>query len=606
MLEPAKIKTRFGDEAVTKSARGVPAYRIEVFHDGLQKHRAIRAGDRGTLRKRCHAQAEEWDGAWRRQRYQIVVGPAGAALEQTSEAQLSLATLRNILIAGLESNPTIEWDDLQYGETESPAPADAPKQPEYAREPVASQLPPAPDRSAAKYKERTIVGRMADWLAVWVTGTRVTRDSESRFNADMKAWRDTCEALSDGDRNERDGVRQRNSRLREEYNLALAKWQEEKSARERIQQEEEKFAHEMRQLRARYRSKSPDAVVEYCERVLLNSNYPDCIPREFDFDLNPETGVLLLDCKLPAPDNLPRLSEVKYGKATGALSRKLLSEAQSARLYDDVVYQITLRTIHEIFQSDSAGAISTVVFNGIVVSTDKGTGNDATACIVSVQVSKEVFQSINLAKVDPKVCFRQLKGVGSSKLHSITAIAPIMALDRDDRRFVPSYGVADRLNEGDNLATMDWQDFEHLIRELFGKEFSSGGGEVRVTRASRDYGVDAIAFDPDPIRGGKIVIQAKRYAYPVEVSAVRDLYGTVMNEGAMKGILVTTSDYGPDAYEFVKGKPLTLFSGSQLLGLLKKHGTKAHINLAEARKLAHERSIKSGPESKGAQGRLKL
>jgi restriction system protein len=74
---------------------------------------------------------------------------------------------------------------------------------------------------------------------------------------------------------------------------------------------------------------------------------------------------------------------------------------------------------------------------------------------------------------------------------------------------------------------------------------------VRITRASRDGGVDAIAFDPDPIRGGKIVIQAKRYTNPVGVSAVRDLFGTVHNEGATKGILVTTSDYGPDAYEFV-------------------------------------------------------
>jgi restriction system protein len=64
--------------------------------------------------------------------------------------------------------------------------------------------------------------------------------------------------------------------------------------------------------------------------------------------------------------------------------------------------------------------------------------------------------------------------------------------------------------------------------------FSRSGGEVKVTRASRDGGVDAIAFDPDPIRGGKIVIQAKRYTNTVEVSAVRDLYGTVVNEGAIK------------------------------------------------------------------------
>jgi restriction system protein len=144
---------------------------------------------------------------------------------------------------------------------------------------------------------------------------------------------------------------------------------------------------------------------------------------------------------------------------------------------------------------------------------------------------------------------------------------------------------------------MDWEDFEHLIREIFQKEFSSSGGEVKVTQASRDGGVDAIAFDPDPIRGGKIVIQAKRYSYTVGVSAVRDLYGTVMNEGASKGILVTTSDYGPDAYEFANGKPLTLLSGSNLLHLLGRHGVSAHINLTEARQAARERFVRGGEQS---------
>ena len=131
---------------------------------------------------------------------------------------------------------------------------------------------------------------------------------------------------------------------------------------------------------------------------------------------------------------------------------------------------------------------------------------------------------------------------------------------------------------------MDWLDFENLIRELFEKEFSKGDGEVKITQASRDGGVDTIAFDPDPIRGGKLVIQAKRYTNTVGVSAVRDLYGTVHNQGANKGILVTTSDFGPDAYSFAKDKPFTLLSGGELLYLLAKHGHRAKIDLPEAKR----------------------
>lgn len=62
-----------------------------------------------------------------------------------------------------------------------------------------------------------------------------------------------------------------------------------------------------------------------------------------------------------------------------------------------------------------------------------------------------------------------------------------------------------------------------------------------------------------------------------------------MNEGATKGILVSTADYGPDAYDFAKGKPLTLLSGSNLLHLLEKHGTHAKIDLKEAKKIIADR-----------------
>ena len=212
---------------------------------------------------------------------------------------------------------------------------------------------------------------------------------------------------------------------------------------------------------------------------------------------------------------------------------------------------------------------------------------------MSLQVRRNEFLEINLANVDPRACFKNLKGIGSSKLYSLAAIPPIMQMRREDGRFISAYEVAHTLDSSINLAAMDWEDFEHLIREIFEKEFSVSGGEVKVTQASRDGGVDAVAFDPDPIRGGKIVIQAKRYTNTVGVGAVRDLYGTVMNEGANKGILVTTSDYGPDAYEFAKGKPLVLLNGANLLYMLEKHGHKAKIDLQEVRQLAMSQPAKS-------------
>ncbi len=121
-------------------------------------------------------------------------------------------------------------------------------------------------------------------------------------------------------------------------------------------------------------------------------------------------------------------------------------------------------------------------------------------------------------------------------------------------------------------------EFENLITNLFQKM----GLDTKLTQASRDGGVDCVAFDPRPILGGKVIIQAKRYKNTVSVSAVRDLFGTMLNDGASKGILVTTSGYGTAAFDFANGKPIELMSGSNLLYLLKEHaGIDAKIIMPE-------------------------
>ena len=334
-----------------------------------------------------------------------------------------------------------------------------------------------------------------------------------------------------------------------------------------------------------YSQKTPDGIAEYCRLVLSQSDYPKKFPQKFELDYSAESKLLLVEYSFPVIDALPTVVEVNYQPTKDEFKEVFLPDTSLKKLYDHVLYQITLRSLHEIFKADRARAVDSIVFNGWVHALNKATGKKVNTCVLSVHSKRESFQELDLKNVDPKACFKLLKGVGSSELHGLAAIAPIMRIDKTDKRFVEAYGVAGELDNAVNLAAMDWEDFEHLVRELFEKEFAQYGGEVKITQASRDGGVDAVAFDPDPIRGGKIVIQAKRYTNVVPLSAVRDLYGTVVNEGAIKGILVTTSSYGPDAYEFAKDKPLTLLNGSNLLHMLERHGHKAKIDLREAKRV---------------------
>jgi restriction system protein len=174
-----------------------------------------------------------------------------------------------------------------------------------------------------------------------------------------------------------------------------------------------------------------------------------------------------------------------------------------------------------------------------------------------------------------------LKGLDaalSKSPHELLPVRPILEFAMVDPRFVQESDVLGSLDQRPNLMELSPKEFESLISNLFEKI----GLETRQTQASRDGGVDCVAYDPRPIFGGKVIIQAKRYKNTVGVSAVRDLFGTMQNEGASKGILVTTSGSGKASFEFAEGKPLELLSGSHLLYLLAEHaGIEARIEPPE-------------------------
>jgi len=407
---------------------------------------------------------------------------------------------------------------------------------------------------------------------------RKIQDYEKKYLTAISDWK-----------NQKAIVDKFNVQLDKDYEIELRKWENDVSEWEKRKyiflEQQKEFNAGIEKMKEAYLNKNTDSIIEYCDMVLNNSEYPETFPKNFELEYNPDNKILIIEYELPSFECLPQIKEVKYIATRNELKETPIPESQLQKMFDEAMYKITLRTIHELFEADVVNALEAISFNGWVKATNKATGKKENNCILSIQVKKNIFLEIDLLNVDPKTCFKKLKGVASSKLSSLTPVQPILQISKVDKRFVDSYEVANHIDNTTNLAAMDWEDFEHLIRELFEKEFQSNGGEVKVTQASRDGGVDAIAFDPDPIRGGKIAIQAKRYTNTVGVSAVRDLYGTVVHEGATKGILISTADYGPDAYEFAKGKPLTLMNGSNLLYLLEKHGTHAKIDIREAKKI---------------------
>jgi restriction system protein len=553
---------------------------MPVSHRGLNKYRVVKGATEAEVRLKAALQEKAWEEQWQRvkairsrqlQREEATYNKEQKkefAEEQTKQAEAAMRAVDSLLQDAVAKDHRINWSGLKDF-------SDYPIQKPTKPSPTA--VPPEPLRMGYQ--------PTLGWFARLITPVREKRvaEAERRFQAAHAAWRT---ARADAQRADRARA--------EEFSRQVADWEENKASWLRDQGQRNDKVDERQ---GAYMSRDVPAIVEYCDMVLNASEYPDTFPSGFELDYIPETRMLVLDYSLPAVEALPKVKAHRYVATRDQVQPVPVADSWLNKTYDLVLYQIALRTMYELLQSDAADALDAVVFNGWVNSIDKSTGKEVNACVLTIQAKKAEFLEINLAQVDPKACFKKLKGISATKLTALSPVRPILQLNKEDARFVQPYSVAGALDSSANLAAMDWEDFEHLIREVFEKEFSSEGGEVKITQASRDGGVDAVVFDPDPIRGGKIIIQAKRYTNTVGVSAVRDLFGTIHNEGANKGILVTTADYGPDAYEFAKGKPITLLSGNELLYLLQKHGHKARIDLAEARLLAAEREKAEGKAS---------
>ena len=314
------------------------------------------------------------------------------------------------------------------------------------------------------------------------------------------------------------------------------------------------------------------------KHILDANSLPIFFKTDHKFNYDTTSKTLQIDFSFPDYKD----EEIVIGQ-TARYKNKYASPTAKRKIVKESLYSLIIWTGHVVSLSLNNPDVEEIAINVYQTWFDPATGKEVTGVIASVLGSSDYFSSLNITKVEPIACIRQLKGITTPSLENQSPIRPIFNLNMDDKRVIDSKDIDGTLEEGENLAAMPWEDFEHLVAQLFEWEFAKDGAEVKVTQASRDRGVDAILFDPDPIRGGKYVLQAKRYTRTVDVASVRDLYGTVMNEGANRGILITTSSYGPDAYDFAKDKPISLVDGPNLIQMLGKHGKNYKIDLIEAR-----------------------
>lgn len=326
----------------------------------------------------------------------------------------------------------------------------------------------------------------------------------------------------------------------------------------------------VRELTDGVRRRDPETVVQFFTAALYASTaWPEDFPRRVAAAYDTAASQLVLDWELPGYDAVPEAKSVRYMYNLDQDKEVARPVTQRRALYRDLLAQCVLLVLHELYAADESGVLESVVLNGLVDGHDPTTGRPERMCLATVRADRTTFRELRLAQVDAASCLTDaLHGQLSGRPDQLTAVRPGRRPEEVGNRVVAHGGDTEP-----DLLGMDPLAFEDLVAELF----RAMGMEAVTTRRSGDGGVDVDALDPTPIRGGKIVVQVKRYRNTVPPSAVRDLFGTVQDRGANKGVLVTTSRFGPGSHTFANGKPLELISGPELVDLLHRHGLRGRL-----------------------------
>jgi len=518
----------------------------DLQRERARRESAARARDRAQQqiirqfaqeRARAALQAARQDVA-ERKRQELLTHEAGVAAARAMREQLNsrLTDLRSVLKSGASAVPPLtfamlkrspQWPAFNPGELARPSVA-----PDWAAFPPKA---PRPFSSVVGGKARYERAKNAAWTVFQQALTDHTHAEEVRRRK-LEAARRNYQAMVDNI----------NAEARE-HNAAVD------------------------HLEENFRAGSPDAVEEFFTELLALSEYPAGFPQDYQIAYRPDPRELVVQYRLPPVEIVPTTRDFRYVKTRGEIDELPRPLKEIKELYASVTHQVALRTMWECFTAPATAldVVDAVVFNGIVSATNRATGKAEELHLISAPASRADFAELVLDQLDPAACLKHLKAIVSPHPYDVEPVEPVIEFQQAKYRFAEPVDALAGIDSRPDLLKMDWYRFENLIRQLF----EAMGMEVKVTRSSRDEGIDAVAYNKtDIVHRAEILIQAKRYSKCVPTNDVRALAGSVEEKRATLGVLVTTAWVSPETKAFAaRNNRLRIIEGGELKHLLAEH-----------------------------------
>ena len=359
-------------------------------------------------------------------------------------------------------------------------------------------------------------------------------------------------------------VQQENEKYENEYKLYQENEENRKNEIKAYNLQKEELIKIRKEL---YKNKDVELINGYKKEILNQVNYPFEFKKCINTGYCRESKKFVVDYLLPDRKIVPNTIKYEYKKVIDAIKPIGINEKDKNNIYNQVVYSIALNTIKNIFNKDIYKNIDSVVFNGYINYVDLSTGQDIRPYIISATVDRNTFNNIDMEKIDKFTCLKEtMQGrININASLYLKDITPICKCDYLNKSVVNTDSI--------NLLQVDPFELEDLVSTLF----RNMGYEVLQTSKTNDGGIDCILNSDDPIIGGKVIAQIKRYKNTIDISKLREFESVLRNSDAMKGIFISTSNFSAQCEKFSAENNISLINGDLLVNYFNQYVINSYI-----------------------------
>ena len=352
-----------------------------------------------------HSRAKEADRKRfeKEQREAYLASKEAEAVQKNEELAETYEDIDSLLASTLNVDDYVDLESLRVKVTHPPfdrldleKPLPAPVPPAPPLEPALT-LPPAPTGLASLFGKNKYVTAVAE--------------AREQYQQAVAAWKAECAEV------EKRVQKAIDLHCRaEEQRLESLRRERERYAKECAARDDEasKRNQHLDEMMANLGYGTREALEEYVSIVLANSSYPVHFPAEHEFAFDAATSELELRVLVPKPEAIPSVKSYKYNKSDDQIATSMLPQKDCRERYARAVWQVALRSFHEVFESDRRALIKSIALEVGTNTIDPATGNPTYVPFVIAAAERESFLQFDLSAVVPLLTLERL-GAAVSK-----------------------------------------------------------------------------------------------------------------------------------------------------------------------------------------------